>query len=251
VIFDLISGQQADASGGGWTPDELFVSANGDRGFWFDGSNFARMFQDAAGTIPVTSLGQPVALWVTMQPEFNVSMALADRAPITVSNSGKLALRYDSVNDQLLMPGSVVVDVSRGATLAMGMRRTVSQDITSLLAANTPADTYFQLRATGNGISATVSGAYENFPTLETPNNQANTIIAWSKPDPSSVPTTCRVNGVQQVGTIVPTAVSATVRAYACSTTTVNIDIAQAFYINRTLTTEEITLLENFIVGKS
>lgn len=34
--------------------------ANNEQGFWYDPSDFSTMFQDAAGTTPVTALGQPV-----------------------------------------------------------------------------------------------------------------------------------------------------------------------------------------------
>ncbi|MGB4898627.1 MAG: hypothetical protein WBP57_09390, partial [Ignavibacteria bacterium] len=39
---------------------ELF--ANGDQGFFYDPSDMGTMFQDAAGTIPVTAAGQPIRL---------------------------------------------------------------------------------------------------------------------------------------------------------------------------------------------
>ena len=36
--------------------------ANGEQGFWYDPSDMGTMFQDAAGTTPVTGVGQPVGL---------------------------------------------------------------------------------------------------------------------------------------------------------------------------------------------
>lgn len=36
--------------------------ASGEQGVWYDPSDFSTMFQDAAGTIPVTGVGQPVGL---------------------------------------------------------------------------------------------------------------------------------------------------------------------------------------------
>lgn len=44
--------------GGGWTPASLFAS--GEQGAWYDPSDLSTMFQDAAGTIPVTALEQSV-----------------------------------------------------------------------------------------------------------------------------------------------------------------------------------------------
>ena len=39
-------------------PRSLFAS--GEQGIWLDPSDFSTLFQDAAGTTPVTALGQPV-----------------------------------------------------------------------------------------------------------------------------------------------------------------------------------------------
>ena len=44
----------------GFTPRSLFTS--GEQGVWYDPSDFSTMFQDAAGTIPVTAVEQPVGL---------------------------------------------------------------------------------------------------------------------------------------------------------------------------------------------
>jgi hypothetical protein len=43
-----------------FNPASLF--ANGEQGWWYDPSNFATLFQDAAGTTPVTAVEQPVGL---------------------------------------------------------------------------------------------------------------------------------------------------------------------------------------------
>lgn len=43
-----------------WTPAKLFTE--GEQGLIYDPSDFSTMFQDAAGTIPVTGVGQPVGL---------------------------------------------------------------------------------------------------------------------------------------------------------------------------------------------
>ena len=43
-----------------FSPASLF--ANGEQGWWYDPSNFATLFQDSAGTTPVTAVEQPVGL---------------------------------------------------------------------------------------------------------------------------------------------------------------------------------------------
>jgi hypothetical protein len=44
----------------GNSPRSLFV--NGEQGAWFDASDMSTMYQDSAGTTPVTAVGQPVGL---------------------------------------------------------------------------------------------------------------------------------------------------------------------------------------------
>lgn len=59
-----------------WTPEATIVGgtsktfsqiikslfANSEQGFWYDPNDLSTMFQDAAGTVPVTAVGQPVGL---------------------------------------------------------------------------------------------------------------------------------------------------------------------------------------------
>jgi hypothetical protein len=46
--------------GASWSPASLFAA--GEQGAWYDPSDFSSMFQDSAGTTPVTAVEQPVGL---------------------------------------------------------------------------------------------------------------------------------------------------------------------------------------------
>lgn len=48
------------AAYGAWNPRALF--ANGEQGVWYDPNDLSALFQDSAGTTPVTAAGQPVGL---------------------------------------------------------------------------------------------------------------------------------------------------------------------------------------------
>lgn len=48
------------AIGTAWTPMQLF--SNSEQGVWYDVSDFSTLFQDSAGTTPVTAVEQPVGL---------------------------------------------------------------------------------------------------------------------------------------------------------------------------------------------
>ena len=62
TLSDMIASFMAATAGGGLAnyPRSLF-SAN-EQGIWLDPSDFSTLFQDAAGTTPVTAVGQPVGL---------------------------------------------------------------------------------------------------------------------------------------------------------------------------------------------
>lgn len=49
-------------SGASWTPLTLFLA--GEQGGWYDPTDLTTMFQDSAGTTPVTAVEQPVGLWL-------------------------------------------------------------------------------------------------------------------------------------------------------------------------------------------
>lgn len=56
----LMAMSYAVAGRSAWTPSNLFAA--GEQGAWYDPSDFSTMFQDAAGTTPVTAVEQPVGL---------------------------------------------------------------------------------------------------------------------------------------------------------------------------------------------
>lgn len=58
----------------GWTPAQLF--AQGEQGVWYDPSNFSTMFQDTAGTTPVTAVEQPVGLLLDMRENRGIGAEL-------------------------------------------------------------------------------------------------------------------------------------------------------------------------------
>jgi hypothetical protein len=52
-----------------FSPASLFAS--GEQGWWYDPSNFATLFQDSAGTTPVTAMEQPVGLQLDLSGRGN------------------------------------------------------------------------------------------------------------------------------------------------------------------------------------
>jgi hypothetical protein len=100
------------ALGGGFSPLSLFAA--GEQGYWLDPSDFSTMFQDAAGTTPVTAVGQSVRRWLDKSGRGNhFTQANVANAPLLQQDtSGRYFLLFDGSDDWLqsaatINPGSV------------------------------------------------------------------------------------------------------------------------------------------------
>lgn len=74
-------------SGASWTPLTLFLA--GEQGGWYDPSDLSTMFQDSAGTTPVTAVEQPAGLWLDKRLG-----ALSALGPDQVTNGDNEAAVY-------------------------------------------------------------------------------------------------------------------------------------------------------------
>lgn len=84
-----------------WSPLMLFDG--GQNGAWFDPSDMSALFQDTAGTIPVTSIGQPVGMMLDKSGNNNHSMQgdASARPTLQQDVNGKYFLNGDGVNDSM------------------------------------------------------------------------------------------------------------------------------------------------------
>lgn len=86
-----------------WMPLGLFRA--GEQGIWLDPSDLSTLFQDAAGTVPVTAAGQPVGRILDKSGRGNhASQPTAARRPILRQNAttGAYFLGLDGVDDGLV-----------------------------------------------------------------------------------------------------------------------------------------------------
>ena len=105
-----------------WTSEFSPVSlfAQGEPGVWYDPSDFSTMFQDAAGTVPVTAVEQPVGRILDKSGRgFHATQATATSRPVLRQDgSGKHYLYFDGVDDGLvtntITPGTDKVQVFAG-----------------------------------------------------------------------------------------------------------------------------------------
>ena len=90
--------------GGGGIPvfDPSFLFENGEQGAWYDPSDLSTMFQDAAGTTPVTADGQPVGRILDKSGRGNhASQATSAARPLYKTDGTYHWLQFDGVDDSL------------------------------------------------------------------------------------------------------------------------------------------------------
>lgn len=84
----------------GFVPSILFSA--GEKGVWYDPSDLSTLFQDAAGTTPVTAAGQPVGKILDKSGRgAHATQSTATSRPILGLENGKYYLTFDGVDDWL------------------------------------------------------------------------------------------------------------------------------------------------------
>lgn len=107
-----------------WTPAALFASS--EKGAWFDPSDFSTLFQDSAGTTPVTAVGQPVGRVLDKSGRGNhATQATATARPVLQQDAGGgYYLSLDGVDDWIVTP-SVNFTTTDKMTVFLGVQKNV------------------------------------------------------------------------------------------------------------------------------
>lgn len=83
--------------------------ASGERGIWLDPSDFSTMFQDAAGTTPVTAVGQSVGLIRDKSGNgIDFSQSTSTKRPVLGHDADGYYLQFTAANSQFLKSASRV-----------------------------------------------------------------------------------------------------------------------------------------------
>lgn len=106
---------------------------NGEQGVWYDPSDKSTLFQDVAGTVPVTKDGEPVALMHDKSGNGNHAVQT-----VSTARPAYKGLYYDGVDD----------------FMAMGINYPLGDFFISMLVDTTYANTGGYLLGNGNGSSA-------------------------------------------------------------------------------------------------
>lgn len=85
-------------------PTALFAS--GEKGVWFDANDISTLFQDAAGTIPVTAVGQKVGKWLDKSGNNNhaTQSNAAFQPTYQIDNEGNPNVTFSGSYTQLVTP---------------------------------------------------------------------------------------------------------------------------------------------------
>ena len=111
------------ANGGGFSPASIFTGSV--RGGWWDPSDFSTMFQDAAGTVPVTAAGQRVQMIKDKSGNANhFIQSTTANAPFLRNDGTNNYLEYVAANSIFMSAGvsSAVAPLTDSISFAMGGR---------------------------------------------------------------------------------------------------------------------------------
>jgi hypothetical protein len=108
--YNVVSGSNYKLRGTGgynldiYDPATLFSS--GQKGAWFDASDRSTLFQDAAGTTPVTAVGQPIGKWLDKSGNNNhATQSNASLRPTwQIDAEGNYNVTFTKTGQQLVSP---------------------------------------------------------------------------------------------------------------------------------------------------
>lgn len=190
-------------------PASLFK--NGEQGIWLDPNDLSTMFQDAAGTVPVAEIGQPVGLILdksqginkrrNMLPDSSLSTGLsalsarggdiqivnqAGKHYIRIDNSGKTADAYAYMRPMLPIGTSVTFSVSlkREDGSAVTSEELISKDCRIVADGNgVPLEKLSIVELEGGGVRVstkyTITKSSSSCGIVKYISSSASTTLAW------------------------------------------------------------------------
>lgn len=132
IVCDVSVSGRSPRGSGGFSPLSLLPA--GSAGVWFDPTDRLTLFQDSAGTVPVTSFGQPVGRILDRGPNALHAVQVNANARPTYAAGvlGRGCLVFDGVDDFLITPALNMAGVTV-ANLCIGQRKTSDAGTGTLL----------------------------------------------------------------------------------------------------------------------
>lgn len=173
-------------------------------GVWFDPSNLSTLFQDSAGTIPVTAVGDPVGKMLDISGNGNhaTQSTSSFRPTYQIDGTGRPYLLFDGTDDTMITPvvtpGTDKVQVFAGARKIVDASQGVIVELSPQIANNNGS---FLLSAP-NSTGATNFGFFSKGTTqvslTASPYAPPFTAVVTGLGDISTPSAAFRVNGVQK-----------------------------------------------------
>lgn len=118
--------------------------ANGEQGVWLDPSDWSTLYQDSAGTTPVTAVGQPVGFILDKSGRGNhfIQTTATSRPILQQDANGLFNLQSDGVDDWMRSIAAISFTANDEVTIVTGLRKS-SDAITAAyleLSADTPVN---------------------------------------------------------------------------------------------------------------
>lgn len=206
LISRSISRGISEMIGSAFDPISLFAA--GEQGVWYDPSDMSTLFQDAAGTIPVTAAGQPVGMMRDKSGRGNhATQATATSRPILQTENGKWYLAFDGGDDGMVTAAvnftatnkvTVFTGIRKNSDVANGSVAELSASATSnpgafgVFAPANPGVSSFGFRSSGSVIPGSPSLTPATYPA-------PITVVLTGLGDISTDTNVQRINGAQQV----------------------------------------------------
>ena len=190
----------------GFSPASLF--AGGTEGAWYDPSDLTTLFQDAAGTTPVTASGQPVGLMLDKSGNGNHAVqATSAKRPTYTAGSGLHWLAFDGVDDAIVT-GDVDFTGTDKVSVFAGLQANVLTNAISMVAIhNSTGFNAFSLRA-GSGANGTIGFSASSNTEISNATESGLSVpllaVTSGTSDLASPVTTLRRNGVVRTTNVGP-----------------------------------------------
>jgi hypothetical protein len=185
---------------GGFSPASLF--AGGTEGAWYDPSDKGTLFQDSAGTTPVTASGQPVGKMLDKSGNGNhATQATSSKRPTYTEGGGLSWLAFDGVDDAMAtgaidFTGTDKVSIFTGTQKDDNSTRMVAE-LSFTFVGNNGA--FFMLTSSTYGSTARGNAGPSGNQRADTNTvSGANTSVITALSDIPADSTIIRRNGVQE-----------------------------------------------------
>jgi hypothetical protein len=143
------------------TFNPLSLFRNGEQGGWYDPSDLSTLFQDSAGTIPVTSDGDPVGLILDKSGRGNhASQSVSASRPTYKTDGSMYWLNFDGVDDFMYVPSinyanSIAYIGCIGATYANKINFSLGSSAGANKIGSTSSGSFIRVETSGGSLFTT------------------------------------------------------------------------------------------------